>query len=90
MPVDEDNLAKIISDVGAKLDEVTTQRSNLKIILSNANSIRQVEVPDPTEENPGQRKMVMPNDRSLGNKIKPARRQEIYDQIVSDAVGLLA
>ena len=90
MPVDDAVLEKTIEDLQTKLNEVSTLRHKLKVCHRSAQSIRQVDVPDPTPEDTARTKKEIPEDRALGKKFTSTRRQEIFDKIESDKTALLA
>jgi hypothetical protein len=88
MPVDESLLEAKIQEINTKLTENGVMRQTLKALHKNAINIQQVDVPDPTPEDPRKTKKEMPKDDDLGSQITPARRQEIYDKILVDCTEL--
>jgi len=88
MPVDDAKLDKLIADTTKEYNDLSFKRGKLRQLLADANSIKQKDVPDPTEGNPRRTKKEMPVDTRIGKKITPSRRQEIFDKIKADKVTL--
>jgi len=84
MPVDEDNLDAIIVDLIKKTNTNFVQRQEITEIYKCAKRIELVDVPDPTIEDPKQTKKVLPMDDDLGLEITVQRREQIYDELISD------
>jgi len=84
MPVDEANLEVVKDDLRSKLNANSLERANLKKLLGTANNISEDVVPDPTADEPARTKKVMPQDRGLGTTMSTARRNSIYDNLVSE------
>ena len=78
MPVDDTELATLLQSAYDKLTVITTERSKLKAFINAATTITKV----PTQSDP--EIMELPNDRMLGVKYSPTRRQAIYDKLLSD------
>jgi len=83
MPVDEQILETTYEAINAKLQEISIERQKLKQLQNDAKSICLVDKPDPTVENPRKTKKVQPKDQVIGSDMTPARRNEIYDSIMS-------
>lgn len=88
MPVNEATLQTTIDTINSKIQTNAQERQKLRQLLDIAESIKQVDVPDPTPQDLNRTKKIMPKDRVLGKDITPARRQEIYDKIVADVAVL--
>jgi hypothetical protein len=88
MPVDEANLEVIKTDLRVKLNENSAERIKLKELLKLSTDITKVDVPDPTPEDTARTKKEMPKDKSLGSEMSVARRDQIYDKIVSEKTAL--
>ena len=82
MPVDEANLATVKGDIEVKLQANRIERGRLQSILINITNIEQV---DDDSVPPVK---VIPQDRGAGGPYTPARRNDVYDKIVSDHAAL--
>ena len=85
MPVDEANLETKKAALLQKLRDNNTSSRAVKSVLENIEKIEMIQ--DPTfPDDPS--KKVEPEDRGLGQKINPARRQSIYDKVLTDTTAL--
>ena len=82
MPVDEANLETLRLDLEAKIQANRQERSKLSQILNNIDNIQMV---DDQSDPPVK---VSPEDRGAGGDMTSARRNSVYDNIVSDHAGL--
>jgi len=80
MPIDEDNLNKIITDLEDKIQQSQRYRE----LHQYAKSIALKKVSDPTEKDPQRTKLVLPLDAKLGVEITEDRRQAIYDKLLEE------
>jgi len=88
MAVDEDILNDTIQSLLDKITINSTQRKTLQELYLKAKNISLVEIPAPTVEDSRLTKKVLPNDTVLGVEINPTRREEIYDQVISENAAL--
>jgi len=87
MVISDANLNSMILDFQNKINIAELKHKKLRKLLSNAVSIQQINIPDPTPEDIHHTKKVIPLDPKLGITITPERRQAIYDKIISDMEG---
>jgi len=82
MPVDEANLETVRADIETKMQANRNERAKLQAIMTNITNIQEV---DDDSVPPVK---VIPEDRGAGGPYTPARRDSVYDKIVSDHAAL--
>lgn len=88
MIVDDNNLDLIINDLQTKLTTNSQKREEIIKNLDSARSIRLIEEPVPTDEDPDNIIKILPQDPELEITITEERRNEIYDKVVSDVAQI--
>ena len=84
MPTNDDTLDTMIAVLETKAGKISKDLQKIRNTLTLAESIKKIDVPDPTPEDHRKTKKVLPLDHTLKTAITSSRRDEIYSKIVSD------
>jgi len=74
-----------ITELLSKLHDNGVERRNLRNCIECAQGIQLISVPDPTDDNIHNIKLVLPQDSELNKEITEERREEIFNTVISEA-----
>jgi len=74
-----------ITELLSKLHDNGVERRNLRNCIECAQGIQLISVPNPTDDDIHNTKLILPQDPELGKQITEKRREEIFNNVIGAA-----